>query len=143
MEKEWQGEEGFNRICPLKPQLCLASADCPDIADGEGEIEAGDEGWGPSEMLIRLFRASRLSGVALHGPCPPFSLSEGLRGTFLAGGVCSIMAGDISGLRITGGLMGSCLVRATCWLFTYLALSASRRSTALSLRAPVSGTLRK
>lgn len=33
-------------------------------------------------------------------------------------------------------ITGCCLFKATCWLLTYLALSASKRSTALGLRVP-------
>lgn len=78
---------------------------------------------------------------------PPFSESASRRVIFLAGGVfilnCMIMLGDSSGLRMIGGFTGSCLLSATCWLFTYLALSASRRSTALSFLVPGSAALRK
>lgn len=155
-------ESNVDRRCPLKLKLCAFSvAECPlpvlfppdegDEAIGEGEEGTGDEGWAPSETLMRLFRISRLSCGPLRVPCPglpPLSTeSMGLRGTFRAGGVlilhCSIMLGESRGLRIIGGLTGSCLVRATCWLLTYLALSASRRSTALNLRAPGSTALRK
>lgn len=53
-----------------------------------------------------------------------------------------------SSFRVQDGVVdkaGSCLLSITCCVFTYLALSASRRSTALGLRAllPPSNCLRR
>lgn len=145
----------FNGLGLLRSRLLLScSADrllpmllAPDEGDDEeGDVEEEDceHGIGPSHTsLIRLFRMSKFrAGLLLPGPSlpPPFSTSAGQRGTLRAGGVLiwfwSIIPGGTRGLRMIGGLMGACRLRATCWLFTYLALSASRRSTALSLRAP-------
>lgn len=136
-----------DRLLPM-----LFAPDEGDDEEGEVEDEDWDEGSGPSHTsLIRLFRMSKLrAGPLLRtGPSlpPPFSTSAGQRGTLRAGGVLiwqwSIIPGGTRGLRMMGGLMGAWRVRATCWLLTYLALSASRRSTALSLRAPGSACRRK
>ena len=153
----------FNGLRLLRSRLLLScSADrllpmllAPDEGDeDEGEVEEEDweQGIGPSHTsLIRLFNISKLRAGPRLPPCPSlpplFSTSAGQRGTFRAGGVLiwhwSIIPGVTRGFRMIGGLTGAWRVRATCWLFTYLALSASRRSTALSLRAPGSAWRRK
>jgi hypothetical protein len=123
-------------------------------------------------LLMRLLRISRLRAGPLLPPVPPtfpppppptpVSAVIGRRGSLRAGGVAiwPRMAGVSRGLRMMGvlgespavllraepqlgGLTGACRVRTTCWLLTYLALSASSRSTALRRREPGSASGRR
>lgn len=133
---------------PERLLLMLLAPDDGDDEEGEVEEEDWEQCDGPSHTsLIRLFRISKFRAGRLLSPAPclpaVFSPSAGDRLTFRAGGVLIIIPEGTRGLRMIGGWMGAWRVSATCWLLTYLALSASRRSTALSLRAPGSACRRK
>lgn len=89
---------------------------------------------------MRLLRISRFKEVLGALFSPRWAVGEHLRL-----GVSSTLRtpGEKSGCLDSAGFMGSCLVLATCLLFTYLALSASSLSTALGFRAPFSACRRK
>lgn len=87
---------------------------------------------GLSHRLMRLLRMSMSSWGRRpgQGKARRLGVSTGPRGPGLK-----------RGCRASGGCTGSWRVLATWRLLTYLALSASKRSTALSFRAPPSAGL--